>query len=219
MEEKIHSDILRPGPQEWKWTGRRIEAARLIAEGEMSLEAIAKKCGVSRPTLDTWRRREPFQERIQQFLSAYCASGFAVVSRRIQKLTRLVVNADRELELLETVKAERAKMYNKPNIPGGATGLVVTEFKGVGGGENFQLIPEHPVDTGLLQAITSMRREQRETLKQAAQDLGQFSEKLEVTGKDGGPIQTALVDLSTETLMTIRAEMEAKAAEKPEEKA
>ena len=80
------------------------------------------------------------------------------------------------------MNAERAVTYGKAEIPGGKTGLVVTEFKTIRvtddkGNDVLKLVPEHVVDTGLM-------KEMRENLKQAAQELGQWTEKSEFSTTD-----------------------------------
>jgi len=47
------------------WTIQREDAARLIAEGALTLSEIARRLGISRQTLYDWRENEQFKERIQ----------------------------------------------------------------------------------------------------------------------------------------------------------
>src|SRR5262249_32081265 len=61
---------------------------------------------------------------------------------------------------------------------GGRTGLIVHNVKGVGKGDNFQLIDLYEVDVALL-------REMRECERQAAQEVGQWVEKVAPTNPDG----------------------------------
>jgi phage terminase small subunit len=111
--------------------------------------------------------------------------------------------------LLEQVRAERAADPWLSDVPGGTTGLVVKQLKTV----KHQYLPdpddedgkasqalietwESAVDTGLL-------REWRELEKQAAQDVGDWTERKEVTGKDGGPMEITEV----EVVRTVAAEV------------
>ncbi len=82
---------------------------------------------------------------------------------------------------LRQVIAERAASAEMQGVPGGTTGLLTHTVKGIGSGDHFQAVDEYAVDTNLL-------RELREIEKQAAQELGQWTEKHEHTGADGGPI-------------------------------
>ena len=60
-------------------------------------------------------------------------------------------------------------------VPGGTTGLIVRTFKGVGMGDDFQLVEEHAVDQALLNAMLGIER-------QGAQLAGIWEDKLNVSG-------------------------------------
>lgn len=82
---------------------------------------------------------------------------------------------------MQQVIAERAEDIELQDVAGGKTGLIVHNVKGVGKGEDFQLIDLYEVDTGLL-------KELREHEKQAAQELGQWTEKKDLT-TNGQPLR------------------------------
>jgi hypothetical protein len=67
--------------------------------------------------------------------------------------------------------------------PGADTGLLVRSYKTLGSGDSAVTVEEYQVDTGLL-------KELREHEKQAAQELGQWSEKARV---EQGPMQVQVV--------------------------
>jgi len=48
-------------------TEREITAARLMAEGDMTLAQVAQEVGVARPTLYEWRQREDFCAIVKDF--------------------------------------------------------------------------------------------------------------------------------------------------------
>ena len=48
-------------------TERHITAARMLAEGDKTLNAIAKEVGVARPTLYEWRQRDDFRAIVKDF--------------------------------------------------------------------------------------------------------------------------------------------------------
>jgi phage terminase small subunit len=109
--------------------------------------------------------------------------------------------------LLLQIVRERSQHEDYRDTPGGKTGLLVHTVKQIGGGLTAERVDEFAVDTGLL-------KELRELEKQAAQDLGQWSEKREVTGKNGGPIQIMpRVDLSqlTDDELEVYAQLTEKA--------
>jgi len=72
------------------------------------------------------------------------------------------------------------------------------QVKGIGRGEDFEVVHIYAVDGTLL-------REIREIEKQAAQELGQWSEKHEHTGPDGGAL-----------ILTFKSAIEKVYAEAPE---
>lgn len=54
----------------FRWTGKRTEAALLVAQDELSNEEIAKRAGITRQGLDKWKRAPEFQERVEELLAA-----------------------------------------------------------------------------------------------------------------------------------------------------
>jgi hypothetical protein len=157
---------------DFSWTEGSELAAELVAAGEFSLDAIAERAGVARSTLRRWRQHPEFVARVEQslaeFRGAVRAAGLSVRERRVKVLN------DRWRRLHQVV-TERAADPKMQGVPGGSTGLLVHNVKAVGKGEDFRLIDLYEVDTGLL-------RELREVEKQAAVELGQWTEKLEQTG-------------------------------------
>ena len=184
----------------WTWNKAREKAAVLLAEDRLSDERIAEDCGVSRVTLHFWKQREEFTNRIAEHVEAFReairAEGIANKQNRIDAL------ADRQRRM-QTVIEERAAAAM--DVPGGSTGLLVKTPKLVkvydagasdDDGEILYsakrdvLVYEYAVDTALL-------KEMRATEQQAAQEIGQWTEKRDVTS-GGKPVQattfTILID-------------------------
>lgn len=157
------------------WTKRRERAARLVAEDELSDIKIAEAVGVYVRSLERWKTHAEFRARVAEYLAeiraAILAEGIAVRENRVKALNE-------RWDKMHQVITERAEDPELQDIAGGKTGLLVHNVKGVGKGEDFQLIDLYEVDTGLL-------KELREHEKQSAQEVGQWAEKREVTGKDG----------------------------------
>lgn len=158
---------------EFIWTSRREKAARLVAEDELSNEQIAAEVGVKRQSLDRWKQHPDFRARVVSILvdirAAILQEGIAIRENRIKALN------ERHARMRQVI-AERAEAPETLDVAGGRTGLIVHNVKGVGKGDDFQLIDLYEVDTGLL-------KELREHEKQAAQEVGQWTEKREVLGK------------------------------------
>jgi hypothetical protein len=161
----------------FEWNAKREEAALLVAQDRLSDEEIAKSVGVERRTLARWKLHPDFQSRVEKIIEEIRAKLVAKGIR--EKQNRLDALNDR-CERMTNVIKQRAQVYAQVST-GGNTGLLVRQVKGIGKGEDFQVVEEYAVDTGLL-------RELREHEKQAAIELGEWSEKHEHTGKDGADL-------------------------------
>ena len=154
---------------EFEWTKTREKAALLVANGQLTEDEIAAKLSINRRTLVRWKTEEAFKARVAEHVAAIREAlkdnGIA------EKLNRVAAYNDRWKRMQEVIE-QRAKAHADVEA-GGNTGLVVRQIKGIGKGENFREVEEYAVDTGLL-------RELREHEKQAAQELGQLTEKAEL---------------------------------------
>ncbi len=156
---------------DFQWTKIKEEAAQLIAEGELSDPKIAEKVGVSRQYLWVWRQSSEFAAKVDSILDDIRA---ALRRRAIASAERRVDRLNRDWLKLQAVIEARAADPELADVPGGNTGHIVHNVKGVGKGDDFQLIDLYEVDTGTL-------KELREIEKQAAQELGQWVEKSDMT--------------------------------------
>lgn len=161
----------------WTWTRAREKAAQLVADDALTNEQIAASVGVIRQTLDLWKLRPEFQARVASIVAAYAD---AIKGEGIANVKNRVAAQNDRWERMKAVIAERAVSDEMANVPGGKTGLLVHTYKMAGGKEPV-VMDEYAVDTGLLS-------EMRAHEKQSAQELGQWTEKQEVTGKDGKPL-------------------------------
>lgn len=169
----------------FRWTAQREKAALLLAEDRLIDEEIAKKIGVDRRTLTNWRQDLEFQARITEHVEAFKQ---AVRSRGIACLERRVDALSDRWDRMRQVIEERAEELGG-ECAGGGTGLLVKQMKTLGSGPAAQVVEEYAVDTGLL-------RELREHEKQAAQELGQWTDKADVTS-GGTPLANILESLRT----------------------
>ena len=165
-------------PEEWFWTKKREQAAMMLSLGRTGKD-VSAAVGVSHRALTYWQTAPEFKARVKEHVAAQREAirqkGIAIVENRV------AIYQETEDKIAQ-VNAERAVTYGKAEIPGGKTGLVVTEFKTIRvtddkGNDVLKLVPEHVVDTGLM-------KERRENLKQAAQELGQWTEKSEFSTTD-----------------------------------
>jgi len=156
----------------FKWDERRNLAAQKVAEGEQNVDEIAKACGVTRKALWEWRQHPDFAARVEQIIEEQAAKLLREgIRRKENRLRNLQARVDKMLTLIE----ERAKEMDG-EIAGGGTGLLVRDYKGKDAD-----IPIYKFDAAVV-------KELREHERQAAQELGEWTEKREITGKDGKPL-------------------------------
>ena len=162
-------------PKPFRWDSRKETAAALLAEDHLADEQIAAASGCSRPTLVRWKTAPEFAARIQEIARRLGDLAMRhAIARKHKRVGRLQDRWDR----MQRVVEERAADPEMRDVPGGATGLLVKTIKQIGSGDAAREVEEYAVDTGLL-------KEEREYAKQAALELGQWTEKHEHTGKDG----------------------------------
>lgn len=168
----------------FRWTQVKVEAAQLLAEGQLSAREVAQRVGVSHQAVNLWRLDPDFAAKVGEIVGEIEAE---IRNRGIaRQLLRVDALQDRWL-LMKRVIAERSGAEEMQDVAGGTTGLLVRTFKVVGNGPDAHVVPEFSVDTGLL-------KELREHEKQAAQELGQWTEKRELTGNLAGSVEIKPID-------------------------
>lgn len=148
------------------WTAEKERAALLVAQDRLSDELIAADIGIDRRTLARWKVDETFAARVSQIVEEVKA---AVIARGIaEKQNRIDAYNDRWKRMQKVIEGRAVEHAGYAG--GGATGLLVRQLKSVGRGEDTQTVEEYAVDTGLL-------RELREHEKQAAMEVGDWTDK------------------------------------------
>lgn len=153
----------------------QLKAVAFVVADDFSDEKIAEQVGVSRATIARWKKLELFK--------AACAKTIEESEKTIlsvpiaQRRRRVDALQDRWKRMRRVIDA-RAADETMHVVPGGETGLLTRQYRGIGHGESFTMVEEFSVDTGLL-------REMRELEKQAAQEVGQWVDKLAPTNPDG----------------------------------
>lgn len=170
----------------FRWDERRTRAALLLAEDSLSNAGIAKTLGVSEVTLWKWRQHPDFKARVTEHVQALdrAVSRYSIAKRR--ERVRIL---DEQMRDLLAVKEARAEKYAE-KCPGGGTGLLVEQAKiGGGGPDGPVVITEYVIDGGLIAELRALQ-------KQAAQELGQWSEKATVTHAGGIRREYVLIEKS-----------------------
>ncbi len=163
-------DGAAPAPRPFKWNRARTDCAVLLAEGELTVREIAGRLGITDRVIRSWKERPEFRSRVEALAKEY---GDVAERRAIGRRARRVAVLDDYWHKLLEVAAERAR--DMPDVPGGKTGILVRRKRRIGQGEHAETVTEYAVDAALL-------RELREHARQAAQELGQWTEKHEHGG-------------------------------------
>jgi hypothetical protein len=163
----------------FRWSQSSHTAAALLADDNLTDEQIAEQAGISRRTLARWKDHPEFVAQVQQVVGQLerAALRLAIAQRR-----KRVARLNTDWLKLQQVRDERGTDPKMVGIPGGQTGLLVHRERAIGTGRNQTIIDEYEVDTGLLKALLDHE-------KQAAQELGQWSDKLEHGGIPGAPMK------------------------------
>jgi hypothetical protein len=145
---------------------RQERAALLVALDQLTDVEIARQAGVTDRQLLRWKRQPLFAARVDELRAAFARAvegrGIADRQARVQELQGLF---DRMKQVVE------GRAEDMPDVPGGPSGLLVRQYKQVGR-DDFR--EEYPFDAALA-------REIRATLQQAAQELGQWTERRQVS--------------------------------------
>ncbi len=155
-------------------TGKRDEAAQLVAEGRLTMEAIAEEVGVHRRTISRWLKEYDFMARVQEVVKEFeDQSRGRLLSQRWGRIEKLIDRAE-EIEALFAARKLQDAESDDPSVAAQiATGHVVRRPKYIGHGKYSERLYEWEADVALL-------REYRETLRQIAIETGQWSEKQQI---------------------------------------
>lgn len=160
---------------------RRRQVAELLALGELSDEEIGERVGVSRATINRWKKRP----EIRAFIAAASeAIGEAIRADGITKKQTRLDAYEAQHAQFEQIRRERAEDAAKPEsklygIPGATTGWIIGALKLVthknerDGSIWKEESWEYTVDTGLSREMNNLR-------KQVAQEVGDWTEKQEI---------------------------------------
>jgi hypothetical protein len=148
------------------WTGPRLQAAQLLAEGELTDKEVALKVVVDRVTLWRWRQHPAFQARVaatvDELGEVKLRYSIGLRGRRLRSLD------DRYEQLLNLIR-ERAADPAMQGVSGGRTGLLVRKVKVIGRGAKAQVVETFVLDTALLRALLALE-------KQAAIEVGDWDQ-------------------------------------------
>jgi len=147
---------------------KRRDVLRLLSQGELTDTEIAEECEVDRRTIYRWRQEPEFATELAERVAEQGElSRRYAIARRERRIKRL----EDRLAALELIVEERKAAHGA--LTGGHSGYIAVEPKKYG---------------EVLRFDAALAREIREIEKQAAIETGQWTEKRELTGKDGTPL-------------------------------
>lgn len=204
-------------PAPFKWDPAKERCAVMIATEDLGDEELAKRSGVSRRSIVAWRQRSEFKARVEEHFQEWKKrvrdKGLALKERRLLSYLE-------DYENIQKLRRDRIAMYGPhlapdgltmiPGIPGWETGFSVLVKKTIAGRE----VDHYEYDNVTLGRSLEVR-------KQLAIELGEWENKLEVTGADGGAIDMQITgpdgnplrELGPETLMEILLLMKTRSAQ------
>lgn len=153
-------------------TTKQRRAVEYVAHDLLSDAEIASELHITKNTLERWKRLPAFAAAVvdaaAKLAEAIRAEGIANKQNRIDSYRA-------DYELLEQIRVERAEDARGAKEPGLETGLIIRTVKGLGAGDNFQIINEYGLDTALINSRNTIR-------EKIARELGQITDKADVSG-------------------------------------
>lgn len=182
-----------------EWTATRERAALLVAQDELTNDAIAAECGwKAAKTVERLKGHPDFAARVEEHRDAWRAE---IRAKGIAEVQNRVDAANDRWERMQRLMDARAVQHAA--IPGGDTGLLVATpllvkiFDAVQDEaedahdvltprRQTEIVYEYAFDRALLAELRAHE-------EHAAKQLNQLTERKELTGKDGAPLAGASV--------------------------
>lgn len=143
---------------------RKEEAARLLAEDDLTDEEIARRAGITRRQLTTWKQDPSFRQAVNEHVALIrdqiLSRGYARVEKRVQLL-------DTNLRRLEAIVEAQRENPDVRGHPGADTGLIFYK--------------EIPTRTGKAEEFfvhTALLAEERALLSDIAKHTGQWIDRI-----------------------------------------
>lgn len=155
----------------FQWNARRLTAVTLIAEGR-DIAEVAGLLNCSRDTIYRWSSTPEFQEKLN---SIVCQLEKRFIKKSLENRTHRVDKLTQLFDKMMLVVERRARDMGEREIEGV---LVAEEASGTSSG---LLIRDYKDGSRVYKFDRGLVAEMRETLKQIAQELGQWTEKREET--------------------------------------
>ena len=156
----------------WMWSKEKEHAAQLVSEDELSTYEIAIQVGVTTSKIKRWKTVGEFRERVEQIVQSM---GRPILKRAIARKASRIRALDDRVKALMKIVEERGLSKEMQTVPGGTTGYLKSIMR--------HGKVEYEIDYALL-------KELREHEKQAAMEMGDWHEKVEITNRNEATIIT-----------------------------
>ncbi len=107
-------------------TEREIKAARMLAEGEKTLDQIAKEIGVGRATLYEWRQREDFHALVSDLTQATVDRAREVLQAHAQEAAEKLVKMMKGKKSTASLRAAE-QILNRTGLAAPAESVIVQQ--------------------------------------------------------------------------------------------
>lgn len=136
-------------------TAPQLTAAALVAKGKATADEIAVKAGVSRRTIQSWKKDKEFQAEVHREKNAWREK--ARTQGTSDQDFRLRALNDRHTRL-RALMVERGKDPTMQHVPGWKTGLLKATFKmqHMGGDKESTRVDEYQVDSAMLDSFLAI---------------------------------------------------------------
>lgn len=155
---------------EFFWDQQKEDCAALIAVGELTHQEIADKLDMGLSTVYKWKTLPAFQARVKENIADIRE---AVLTQEIGDIVKRIRRLNKRWQQIDKLIDERADSPEMMNVAGGQTGLLAHEQKSIGSGELATVVDVYKFDAALI-------REERELAKQAAQECGQWTDRVKL---------------------------------------
>jgi hypothetical protein len=125
----------------------------LIAEDALPDHEIAQLVGVTKRTIERWKKNIIFAERVQEISKELIANA---LKHKLARIDRRIGFANDVHERLWQIIQARSVDPELANVPGGTTGLIRKKLKCVGQGNNQAMMESYDVDFSLIRELRAI---------------------------------------------------------------
>lgn len=158
---------------------RKRQTAFLLAQGRLTVDEIAQEVGVSPRTIDTYKADPAVRGEVAKLLQE---SGEELKKFLLGHKNRRLLDLQRMYDVLWDTLRERARDPRVQGVAGGRHGVTVAEPWRVVSGKPDGDTPGKPKLIRRYRIDLALFQEMREIQKQAAIELGQWTENRNLSG-------------------------------------